>query len=74
MRIKNQEKIMGAVKAVLDAENVFALATVKPRKNVSKKRLSAMVDANVVAANKLAELRAELRRAHTEIIHEEYGA
>ena len=73
MRIRNQEKIMSAVAAVLNAENaVNAFVTEPKRKRSNKdiaKRNALMTDAQV----NLTHARAELRKAHTEILHEEYG-
>jgi hypothetical protein len=67
MRIKNQERIMAAVKKVLAAEDQYdaVLATVSPKRKQVKKSAAAM-DAMYAA-------RAELRIAHREIVRDEYG-
>ena len=79
MKIKNQERIMGAVKAVLDAEvaHVTYAAPIYPKRKIGPKGL-AKRRADVLAEktrllDALEAARANLRRAHTEIVHEEYG-
>lgn len=79
MRIKNQEKIMAAVKALLDAENALALykEPVFPKRKVSaqtlKLRRAAVLEIKTELLDAVESARATLRRSHTEIVHEEYG-
>ena len=82
MKIKSQERIMKAVKAVLDAEVAY-VTYVGPNIYYSKRKVSAETlkrrRAEVIAKktellDALESARADLRRAHTEIVHEEYGS
>lgn len=72
MKIKNQEKIMGAVKAVLVAEDTQA-AVKRPNKRTSVKTGAALLVAAANASDAVKAARAELRKIHTEIVHDEYG-
>lgn len=78
MKIKSQEKIMNAVKVVLAAEvaHVTYTAPIYPKRKVSAKTLADRRAAVLVEKTKLLDAletaRAELRRAHTEIVRDEY--
>ena len=79
MKVKSQEKIMSAVKAVLDAEiaHVTYIEPTYPKRKVSaetlKRRRAAVLDAKTRLLDTLESARAQLRRAHTEIVRDEYG-
>lgn len=74
MKIKNQEKIMRAVKTLLDAENTLASVYAEPKRARETKKAATERSKRLAAAhNAIDESRMELRKAHTEIVHEEYG-
>ena len=74
MKIKNQEKIMAAVKALLDAENILASVYAEPKRARETKKAATERSKRLAAAhNSIDAAREHLRKSHTEIIHEEYG-
>lgn len=74
MRIKNQERIMAAILLVLEAEDLLAAvhATKRPKRE-SQKAANNWLKSLASAENRLATVRAELRRAFFEVRKEEYG-
>ncbi len=79
MKIKNQERIMTAVKNVLAAENAQAAykTPIYPKRKVSattvKLRRAAELEIKTELLDALEKARANLRKIHTEITHEEFG-
>ncbi len=79
MKIKNQERIMTAVKNLLAAENAQAAfkPPVFPKRKVSAKTAAlhrvAVMEIKTELLDALEKARADLRKIYTEIVHDEFG-